>query len=274
LLPNIDPTQTSTTVPIFDSTGAIAATTLVGKSWPNAPVPNTNPNGIYSLCNGDCSPGNGGITAPLPGAYYPGDPTTNFTPTQALPSCSSSFNAYQLAIAGCVQTPISCGANPSLPVNIDTNPYTGVNGSRDADTVAAAECLIHYTNPGDSDSVDTATANPPFPPLQFVGGNQNPIANAIEQDVMVSDSLVTVPVINTPPGTTPSNPVAVIGFLQIFLNPSATSSLPYNPNAPPASPNQIPAMIVNMTGCGTNATGQPILGNGASPVAVRLISPP
>jgi hypothetical protein len=46
------------------------------------------------------------------------------------------------------------------------------------------------------------------------------------------------------------------------------------PLLPPAGANQIPATIINMAGCGTSATGQPILGNGASPVAVRLISPP
>jgi hypothetical protein len=90
---------------------------------------------------------------------------------------------------------------------------------------------------------------------------------------MVSDSLVTIPVINNPPGT-PANPsVTVIGFLQVFLNPSASSTMPYAP-AGPASTNEISATIINMAGCGTGATGQPILGNGASPVAVRLISPP
>jgi hypothetical protein len=32
--------------------------------------------------------------------------------------------------------------------------------------------------------------------------------------------------------------------------------------------------VINIAGCGTGASGQPILGNGASPVAVRLITPP
>jgi hypothetical protein len=62
----------------------------------------------------------------------------------------------------------------------------------------------------------------------------------------------------------------VIGFLQVFLNPHSLAM----PLLPPAGANQIPATIINMAGCGTSATGQPILGNGASPVAVRLISPP
>jgi hypothetical protein len=80
---------------------------------------------------------------------------------------------------------------------------------------------------------------------------------------------VTIPVIDYPGGSstpTTANPtVTVIGFLQVFLNPQS-AALPL-----PGS-NQIPATIINMAGCGTNANGQPILGNGASPVAVRLIS--
>jgi hypothetical protein len=89
---------------------------------------------------------------------------------------------------------------------------------------------------------------------------------------LVSDSLVTIPVIDTT--TLPlTNPVTVMGFLQVFLNASASSTMPYNP-AGPASPYEISATIINMAGCGTSVTGSPILGNGASPVAVRLISPP
>jgi hypothetical protein len=262
LLPNINPTGTSLTTAIFDSSGAIVSPTLVGKGWPNT----INTNGIYSLCNGgDCSLGNGGITPVAPGAYYPGaiDAADFPAPTQALPACSSGFTTpYQFAVAGCVQQPILCGANSSI--NIDTTSY---GTTRDADTVAAAQCLIHYvTSPGDSDSIDQTTI-PIRPPLQFVAGNQNPVTGAVGNDVMVSDSLVTIPVINNPLPNTPTNPVQVIGFLQVFLNPSASSSMP-----PPN--NQIPATIINMAGCGTSATGQPILGNGASPVAVRLISPP
>ncbi len=269
LLPNIDPTQAPPAVvpAIFDpATGAIVNSGLLGKSWPLA---GGNPNGLSALCGGDCSPSGGGITAPAPGQYYPGaiDASDFPAPTQALPACSAGWvNTYQLAVAGCVQQPIVCGASSSI--NIDTTPYAFTNpGGRDADTVQAAECLIHYTVAGDSDSIDTLAA--PSPPFQFLAGNQNPIASAIGKDVMVSDSLVTIPVINYPPGT-PTNPVTVIGFLQVFLNPQSTTTLPVGP----PGTYQIPATIINMAGCGNTATGNPILGNGASPVAVRLISAP
>ena len=81
---------------------------------------------------------------------------------------------------------------------------------------------------------------------------------------MVSDSLVTVPVIDTTtwPGTFPS--AQIIGFVQLFLSPTGVSITP---------PDNINTQVINLVGCGTSGTsGQAILGNGNSPVAVRLIS--
>jgi len=270
LLPNLDPTQaTGGIATIFNrTTGAITTPGLVGQEWPS-PNLALNQNGLYARCQ-DCSTGI--TTPPLPGAYYPGkiDAADFPAPTQALPTCSTGFDSYQLAVAGCVQQPISCGSTATINIDVSTTYAT----NRDADTVAAAGCLIHYNVPGgavgDSDSIGTATTTPPF---QFLTGNENPIASG--KDVMVSDSLVTIPVIDYPGGTTPTVPspgVTVIGFLQVFLNPSATQALPYSA-AGTKSPNEIPATIINMAGCGTSATGTPILGNGASPVAVRLITP-
>jgi len=262
LLPNIDPTQTNPAVPIFAATGTAAAG-LVGKSWPNA----TNPNGLFSACAGDCSLG---ISAPAAGQYYPGAiDATDFPAPTALPSCAAGFNAYQTAVAGCVQRPISCGTasaiNPSA-INIDQNPYAA--GTRDSDTVQAVGCLIHYNVPGgvlgDADSIDLFDT--PSTPYEFWGGNQNPIPSAQNQPITVSDSLVTIPVIDNPPGT-PANPATVIGFLQVFLNPSALTTFP-------SAGNQIPVMIINAVGCAGTNLPSPILGNGASPVAVRLITPP
>jgi hypothetical protein len=93
---------------------------------------------------------------------------------------------------------------------------------------------------------------------------------------MVSDSLVTVPVIAVgagPPYSAPPNPVAIIGFVQLFLNPGGFKA-PLLLPPPPGTGGTIKTTVINMAGCGTNAAGTPILGNGASPVAVRLISPP
>jgi hypothetical protein len=87
---------------------------------------------------------------------------------------------------------------------------------------------------------------------------------------MVSDSLVTVPVIDSttvwPPAAYPQ--VQIIGFVQLFLNP-AGQQVP--------GTNHIHTQVINIVGCGTpgegGVAGTPILGNGSSAVAVRLISP-
>lgn len=258
LLPNIDPVL-GTGNPIFDSsTGAIVNPALLNQGWPTS-TPGGNTNGLRSR-------GAGGT--PQPGRYYAGaiDAADFPVPTQALPACSAGFTAYQLAVAGCVSNPISCGGGATI--KIDTGAYAAKTGSRNGDTVEAAECLIHYNGAvGDTDSIDTTAL--PSPPFQFLGGNQNPVSGAIGKDVLVSDSIVTIPVYDSA-GAAPTNPVTVIGFVQVFLNPTA-ALMPYTGTS---GGNQIPVTIINMAGCGTGATGQPILGNGASPVAVRLISPP
>ncbi len=252
LLPNKDPVLNSGD-PIFDpTTGAIENPALVGQGWPST-TSGANTNGLYAR-------GPGGT--PRAGRYYAGkiDAADFPSPTQALPACSSGFTTYQLAVAGCVSQPVSCGKNATIDVAPAGYP------NRDGDTVEAVECLIHYNGAaGDTDSIDTTAL--PSPPFQFKAGNENPVATAIGKDVLVSDSLATIPVYDNSGAEAgaPTNPVTVIGFLQVFLNPQ---SLTMPPN------NQIPVTIINMAGCGTGATGQPILGNGASPVAVRLITPP
>ena len=110
--------------------------------------------------------------------------------------------------------------------------------------------------------------------FQFLAGEDNPVvlsgALSAGTDIMVSDSLVTVPVINvdsTTPSPLPGFPsVRIIGFVQLFLNPSGAA-------APLTG--YIRTRVINLVGCGTDiAATPPILGNGASPVVVRLISPP
>ena len=245
LLPNIDPTGSGR--PIFSSTrrGTIQNPALLGYGWPLV----SNPGG-----------------APQAGKYYAGaiDATGFPKPTTALPSCSSSLTTdYEIAVAGCVSQPIQCGAAPAANINIDSTP-------RDAETVLAAECLIHYTGlAGDTDTVNGQPAVPLPLPFEFVAGNQNPVV-PVGTDVLVSDSVVTIPVYDSN-GVAPPPTVDVIGFLQVFLNPQS-AVLP-NP-ATDAPPYQIPVTIINQIGCGTDSTGTPIYGNGPSAVPVRLITPP
>jgi hypothetical protein len=276
LLPNMSPTTTGGK--IFDpASGAIQDTTLLGWETPTAGGPTA-----YKLKT-ECSTANGGTATCLPVGgnpptvwqYYPSTTavaTDSFPPPSAT-SCTgcSGFTNYQLSIAGCVQTPISCNAT----VNVDTNSYA----TRDADTAAAVDTLTNSSADG-GDSVDTTAGTLPpngSYPFQFLAGADNPIVKSgaltSETAVMLSDSLVTVPVIDTttawPPAAYPQ--VQIIGFVQLFLNPTGQGV--------PGS-NHIHTRVINLVGCGDGTGSVPavppasaILGNGASPVAVRLVAP-
>jgi putative Flp pilus-assembly TadE/G-like protein len=259
LLPNMSPGEPgATNARIFDpTTGAILDTGLLG--WvtpPGGPHLRTD---CTATAHADCT-GTPPGWVPTAWWYYPGttDPTTgNFpAPSASSVTCSgcTGFNNYQLSIAGCVQTPISCNAT----VSVDQTP----DATRDSETADPVNDMTHATT-NKGDSVDTSVTSPPF---QFLAGDDNPVPGTKGNDVMVSDSLVTVPVINVDsvsglPATYPT--VQIIGFVQLFLNPNGTAS--------PAT-GHIRTQVINLAGCGTTASGTPIIGNGASPVVVRLIS--
>jgi Flp pilus assembly protein TadG len=266
LLPNLDPSGGTS---IFGPDGSITTTTLLG--WTS--------NSLATRLGVACTLGNC-TTAPLPPApwqYYPGDsttsgltpPLTSFAPPpSALPACAAGFTPYQEDIAGCFQTPIACGSNPqsNYSVNLDMSDYA----NRGLDTANAVNCLTHSnTNEGDTINPAAIAGGQISPPFEFIAGGSNPIPGLPTNDEMVSDSLVTVPVFNSST-TVPTSPVQIIGFVQLFLNPEGF-------RAPLAGGNAgtVKTTVINIAGCATtgwNAT--PILGNGASPVAVRLISPP
>jgi hypothetical protein len=260
LLPNMDPSPGGTT--IFDrNSGSITNPGLLG--WTST---NANPTQLRNACAaGNCTV----LPAPVAWKYYPGDTTTTFQPPpQALPACNPALSTdYEKDIAGCFQTPIACNGT----ANIDTSNYGIV---RNTETADAVNCLTHAATGGGGDTV-TCTA-PPTTPLEFVAGAGNPVAGTATNDVMVSDSLVTVAVFDVgavgPPYPAPVNPVQIIGFVQLFLNPDGTAT----PTPPALGGGHVKTTVINMVGCGTSGTGAgltPILGNGASPVAVRLISP-
>jgi len=181
-------------------------------------------------------------------------------------ACSgTNLNTFQLAVAGCVQTPITCNNNTTINTVTAAAYSAQYSSTVDADTLTAVNCLTHSTLGGGDQIV--ATSNPPPAPFEFVSGADNPIVQSggglnSGTDILVSDSLVTLPVY-TGSATTPP-PVTLVGFVQLFLNPTGV-----------AATGPIPATVVNLVGCGTNATGTPpVYGNGPSAVPVRLITPP
>ncbi len=237
VLPNLDPAGAST---IFDpASGAITDPGLLSADL--------SPPGTRLYSQDPASP-------PSQWRYYAGDQLSFLAPTQSVPTCTVPLTPYQKSIAGCVQSPIACNSM----VNLDSSAYP----TRDAETRQAVNCLTHSEN-DNGDSLDTSGG--PSPPFVFVAGDDNPLGPPPGTKLLVSDSVVTVPVYNST-GAVPTSPVQVIGFVQLFLNPDG------NGGQPPI-PDRIKTKVINLVGCGTNATGQPILGNGASAVAVRLLSP-
>jgi hypothetical protein len=263
LLPNISPTPAGGNI-FVPATGAIADTTLLGWETPAAGGPTA------ARLRADCTTCTAG-SAPTAWRYYPG--TTDPLPLGSFPAPSASsctgcggFSDYQLSIAGCVEKPISCTDTVNIDANSDLN--------RDLNTKAPVDSLTHSTGNG-GDKVDTSVLTPPAgsEPFQFLAGSKNPAVLsgtlADGANIMVSDSLVTLPVVNVDSATvlplTSFPSVQIIGFVQLFLNPTG---------APVPGNNHIHTQVINLVGCGPGMPVTPaIFGNGASPVAVRLISP-
>jgi Flp pilus assembly protein TadG len=246
VLPNLDANNN----PIFAvANGQVLSTSLVG-----------SPIALQSVCGGaGCA-----LTPTASGwNYFPGDPESTFgASTQPLPRCDKGeASDYQVSIAGCAPQPIACGGSINSTVDL----YTTVSTDTGQDVSDAVNCLTH----SESNGGDQLLPNPPdsSKPFQFVAGSGNPVVRSgpTAAIALVSDSLVTVPVANVTQttGWTSALNVPIIGYLQVFLNPLGTESVGGTING----------VITNVVGCGTAAPGNPIVGNGPSAVAVRLIHP-
>ncbi len=256
VLPNLSPNSGGG--PIINANGAIADMGLLDENL-TATVPPAllEPLCAPSVCSGST------LGQPQPWRFYPGA-QSSFPAPPGAPTCNGGLNAYQGSITGCVQTPIACGGTVFLE---------STHGNLRNDTYQAVNCL---TSASDSagDRIDPASGPHLNQPFQFLTGADNPlvVANAISPntDVLVSNSIVTVPIYDD--GNLPNAPgtsVPIVGFVQLFLNTDG--------NAAPltiGSTTGVLTRVINITGCGTGATGQPILGNGGSPVPVRLITGP
>lgn len=257
VLPNLSPNGGRI---IIRTTGAIVDSTLLGQDLTTTP--------LQPVCvPGACVKSTLGI--PAAWKYYSED-VSGLPAAGALAACAAGFNATQNSVAGCIQTPVACGST----VNLET-----LHGNLRSQTADAVNCLIHA-----STSATTAdTVDPNFGPLlglpfHFLAGADNPLVQAgaipVNAAVPVSDSIVTVPIYDDGTfgsGSPPATTVAIVGFVQVFLSING-AAIPDGGSDP--SRGEMDAMVVNIAGCGTGAAGQPIIGNGASPVVVRLIAPP
>ena len=255
VLPNLDPRDNTA---IFDSaTGAVQ--NHAGQTPPTL-LGYTDMTGLLrSRCNNCVLNPDPATRDPVAWRFYPGAEADFRVPTQSLPTCNGVvLNNYQTSIAGCVSEPIACNSRVRLDHNVTPPLFPQTN--------QAVNCLTHSVglNPSGGDQI---VGNPASgQPFQFQAGDNNPVVNARGSSVMVSDSLVTVPVYDSNAFAPGSTPVTIIGFVQLFLNPDGNPSLGgVNGGAN--------ATVVNLVGCGTGSGGRPILGNGTSPVAVRLVAP-
>jgi len=254
VLPNLDPTGSTPVDTIFDANGNIKNPSLVGWTDPNPT--------FFARCGFAC---NGSQTA-VKWEYFPGTLASFPAPTSALPSClgGAPFNDYQKSVAGCVQKTISCTDS----VDLDVSSHLG----RNSETATAVNCLTHSSPSafGNGDSVSVTPYINPGQPFQFVAGTSNPIPGASGQNIEVSDSLVTVPVYDSSGGAH-SGTVNLVGFVQLFLNSNGIGTPASGPTA-----GHIKTTVVNLIGCGNPGSGAtmgtPVIGNGSSAVAVRLVS--
>jgi Flp pilus assembly protein TadG len=178
-------------------------------------------------------------------------------PISAVPSCASSGTNYEQAISGCDQTVYHCGEAVAVnTVDLNENPGGGTG-----DTVTGLACTLtnNTSTPlsGQDQLVSTAY------PFVAIAGSANPLGIS-GSPIVNSNSLMTLPIYdqNANGGTitTTNNPVTIIGFLQVFVNDVS------------ATDGSVQATVVNVAGCGSNAsTNTPLTTN--SPVPVRLITP-
>jgi Flp pilus assembly protein TadG len=268
IVPNCDPDTTVHPVPPGPPSGCVGATTLFDPTTGAITNHGAYPGGIigegFDLVS-DCG------TGPGCGAGVQGTPKVSVGPTlqyypaqmsgltSTCPSCTGATD-FEQAIECCDPTPISCGTTVTAPavnqLSVDATVFPE-GGSGPAQS--GVECLIHQTGGSGMDSLN----KPLTYPLQIVVGNGHPLNGSVlaaNDLVTTSDSLVTVPVFNgaAAPG---AGSVNIIGFLQVFIDGATPGG---GPNA-----GRFHVTVVNVSGCGSSATGTAVASGGAVPV--RLI---
>jgi len=213
--------------------------------------------------NADCKPGATCVLAANPPGVLPGPPlglqylpgATAGTPG-AIPACSNA-NPYQEAIGGCDQTTVyACGTTAGANIDLTENPINPTAAS--GDTATAAQCLIDNSSGSGQDALNTVVF-----PFQIQAGTANPLVKAgvvaSSAITTASNSIVTVPIYDNGVALTgASQPVTIIGFLQVFINQ-------INPDG------SLGVTVMNVAGCSNNAIGNPTV-TGTSPVPIRLIT--
>jgi hypothetical protein len=248
------------------------ATLILGKQfWLSSDCKKNPPNTCSGLIvnppsNGNVSPG-----GPAFDYFVPAQVTTNagdICPSSTAAPCGAGNDpADKAAIECCNITPYTCGGN-SINANFTPLLDPAYPGDATSDLAQGTECFIHASAEQSGQGQDTLDWNtfPNGPPVIVAGGGPQAGKN-----VSTSSSIVTIPILDTTNALplTPPNAVTVIGFLQAFVN-SVDDLGAANHHG------DVNITVLNVIGCSQTPVGQnPVIGgNGASPIPVRLITPP
>jgi len=229
----------------------------------------------------DCPPASAKCSPP-PNAPYPkvttSPPMVQYVPagvnsnngdvftTSTKPPCGSWPDQppilFGSAMAGCSISTYQCGTNKAF-FDTSVNP---IAGGANSDVSLGAECLINASQTGPGQGQDTLTL--PYQPYtsgpaQIIAGSSNPMSGF---NVTNSSSIVTIPIINSPPDSIPTGGglMTVVGFLQVFIQDVNVTN-----------PTNLDVTVLNVVGCSNTPNANPTVvgGNGTSVIPVRLITP-
>jgi Flp pilus assembly protein TadG len=263
LLPNCDPSGTLPCGTTFFNT-TTGAMTRPGQTT-------TGIIGEQFVMQANCGAGPGCVPgAPQAGLYYPA--TITGTTANSCPAACGGGTAFEESIECCNPTPLTCSTTlgtvaNTLQVDTTVNP----DGGAGSPAQSGLQCLIHQT-PGNGQDILNGNVLPGSLtyPLQIQVGHNHPLEGtpslASGDYITTSDSLVTVPVYDNVAagGAPPSVGVQIIGFLQLFVNTVW-------PGGGGPKEGSFTVTVVNVSGCGSNASGTPVYNGSSSAVPVRLI---
>ncbi len=195
--------------------------------------------------------------------YLPAQVTTPTTPNpNVCPACAGTTDYEQSIECADVTTSyqvVSCGGGAT---NLQWN--NGVNpGGAGGLSALGAECLIHATAAGNNKGQDTLDPTPwPNNPMKITAESGPQNGNL----VTTSNSIVTIPIIDTAGIPATGGIVTIDGYMQAFIDEVRGGG----------SPGDIKITVLNIAGCSSANNGvNPVVGgSGTSPVPVRLITPP
>jgi hypothetical protein len=274
IIPNKDPTLGGTT--FFNNDGTITnagikqlGSGVIGEVF-NI-TPDCNAGSSYPNCSGPGMIANPPQqAAPLNFARYVPALVAGTPIAQTSGGSCSLTNSFQQAIAGCDQSTIYTCGTPSTgagatQVNLNENPFYPNLVAGDGPT--ATQCLIGQDSGGqDTLSGFVAPSTPPNYPFLIQAGFGNPLVQAgvvnSNEYITASNSIATIPVYDgTALGAGNQPPVAIVGFLQVFINlVNADGSLSVT--------------VMNVNGCSDGTAGGNQTVTGTSPVPIRLITTP